>query len=126
MTTIEKNVEIAKLLDFKTNSQKTHWKFKGLNNSIFNELITDIHNGWLSELLKFHSNAEWQLGAIEYIESLGYAFEYCNKQCRIYDNKLSEGWTRERLCPVKENTAKEAIFECLFQFSQYIKPLNNE
>ncbi len=60
MTNTEKNIAIAEMLGFKTNSTKTHWKFKGLNTSLFTTLIkNDLHGGWLNSLLTNEKEAKW-------------------------------------------------------------------
>lgn len=124
MTIQDKNIAIAEMLGFKTNTKKTHWKYPFDNNGYLSTAISGIHGGWLTQMLKFDTDANWQSEAIEWIEKQGYPFEYCNNQARIYDKDLT-GWQRKRLCPTVGKTPKEAIFEALYEFSQYLKTIND-
>ena len=65
--------------------------------------------------LKFHSDANWQFEALEFVNTQGYCATSYPNTCEIENDdksyyNISQGYTR-----------KEAIFEALWQFSQYLK-----
>lgn len=90
--------------------------------------------------LKFHSDANWQFEAIDWIERQKmfednlYYVQITKKHCGIHTEehtinkyRTKEGFKSwEYFCNIncRENTKKEAIFEALYQFSQYLKQKN--
>lgn len=71
--------------------------------------------------LKFHSDANWQFEALDYMKQLGYRFMMADNliviQCPVV-KKLSKIAVKLECSGLSR---KEAIFEALFQFSQYLK-----
>lgn len=120
MTTLEKNIEIAKMIEWKKGKHqvfKDYW--------IKNKAVRATNDDELS----FDSDANLQFEVIDWIENLkigkrGYAYMQIVKTniwIYVYNNHTN-------LCPAFFNgvehpkaTRKEAIFEALFQFSQYLK-----
>lgn len=116
-----KNKCIAKMLGWKTNSERSHWKPRGTWN-----YPTDIHGGYLIDQLKFHSNANWQFEALENIRKQGYWWHIMYNMILI---QKPNGRLFEKCCKVEYKNGekpKEAIFEALFQFSQYLKNKDND
>lgn len=131
MTNIEKNVEIARMLgwtyitwqevksEVHSKSIRAGW-YRKVPKILNRKVNWRLYAGRGNNDLKFDIDANWQFEAIDWIEKQGYAFEYCNNQSRIYDKDLM-WFQRKRLCPTVGDSPKEAIFEALFQFSQYLK-----
>lgn len=130
MTQQEKNVEIAKMLG---------WEYDEISESFdtpFLELVElqafgdEQFSSRLRDFeLKFHSDANWQFEAIKWIENLkigknGYAYmQIVKNNIWIYVYKNHTNYIGAFFSGVEhpKATKKEAIFEALFQFSQYLK-----
>jgi len=112
MTIEEKNVEIALMLE---------WE-RGMLGE-FTRPNTLVKNSWIDIIpffdLKFHLDANWQFEAIEWIEKQNYMVEITSQECSIFSSKISD--SKEDIIWTEGLTKKEAIFEALYQFSQYIK-----
>lgn len=133
MTIQEKNAEIAKMLG---------WEYDELSESFdtpFLELVEPQAFGdeqFSSKLkdfeLEFHSDANWQFEVIEWIENLkigkaGYAYFQMAKNniwIYVYKNHTIHCVASFNGVENSKVTKKEAIFEALFQFSQYLKEKN--
>lgn len=68
-------------------------------------------------LLKFDTDANWMFEAIDFIEGKGYPVEICQENCTILTNEQP----LNDLISCSKETKKEAIFEALYEFSQYLK-----
>lgn len=127
MTTEEKNIAIAEMLGAKLtcyyHNTTTGFKMEQMIGDIVEKLKSLNHlpigqhilNGIDIKYLKFHSDANWQFEALEYVNTQGYYATSYPNTCEIENDdksyyKISQGHTR-----------KEAIFEALYQFSQYLK-----
>lgn len=64
--------------------------------------------------LKFHSDANWQYEAIDWVEAQGYRVQSYTYGCYIVN-------VDEQVITYDGDNRKEAIFEALYQFSQYLK-----
>ncbi len=91
------------------------------------------------ELLKFHSDANWQYEALQWIENLDlsdshYSWEFRDQKYNNFNGYRTElegngCWIYleltldppERVAMAEGANKKEAVFEALYQFSQYIK-----
>lgn len=128
MTVQEKNIEIAKMLGWKYVSSidvkdkiyhqsiKAGW-YSRLPKALHYKINGLLYKGRSHNDLKFHSDANWQFEAIEYIENLGYIFDIGKNCANIFQDK----YPNKEIVNSNKNNRKEAIFEALFQFSQYIK-----
>lgn len=143
MTTQEKNIEIALMLGWNDKegdfllpkSLEANYDYRewcGTKNAHIQEdwMVTpeqqyDIAPGNLN----FHSDANWQFEAIDWIEKLkigkdGYAyFQIVKNNIWIYVYKNHTNHCPASFSGVEhpKATKKEAIFEALYQFSQYLK-----
>lgn len=116
---IHKNKEIALMLG---------WKEEPLLHCWLKADFTTVN-----EDFKFHSDANWQFEAIEWIEKKYYKSNYITSKMNFLITKtcLNKKYSCEismddRFLPkftifTQEYTLKEAIFEALYQFSQYLK-----
>ena len=130
MTIIEKNIAIAEMLGFKkgfwysvekpvTDDKKQFCDFEG-QDKVWKT------SAYPKENLLFHSDANWQFEAIDWIENLHEGIAY---NVRIESNKCEISVSTQYALAYDEHlsifqfgsTKKEAIFEALFQFSQYLK-----
>lgn len=69
--------------------------------------------------LKFHSDANWQLEALKFItKTYDAAWKLTSKFCEIHNHNNGFDCRCEINCP--ENPLLD-MFECLYQFSQYLK-----
>lgn len=66
---------------------------------------------------EFSTDANWQYEAIEWIENQGYPVDICQEYCTISTNSQP---TNEILS-CTGSSKREAVFEALYQFSQYLK-----
>jgi len=134
MTTEEKKAEIIPMLGAKVEVWEEVGKdyYKG---TIYNPIMGD---NWccgmgdkdkcmetLVRHAKYDTDANWQLYAIDWIENQGYPVHIVKKTVVIYSNNTISSpsiWngTKQRF-----STKKEAIFEAIYQFSQYLKTKNN-
>lgn len=88
---------------------------------------SSVKNGIEISNLCFHSDFNWQFEALDFIVNL--SDEEVYNQYLIMDNSCSishrNAKTGETYCNIlhysKEENTKEAIFEALYEFSQYIK-----
>lgn len=130
MTIQEKNAEIAKMLGWRMghkNPTETRWKDDWFDT----DEIRKTGKGGLEPLL-FHSDANWQFEIIEWIENLkiskaGYAYFQMTKNniwIYVYKNHTIHCVASFNGVENSKVTKKEAIFEALFQFSQYLKEKN--
>ena len=127
MTTEEKNVAIAKMLSWKLYSDNKHFIIP----KPLNKLCEDhFQNLGLPEELKFHSDANWQFEAIERIKyisenSKNFFGKYVDIQFLLdFLNGVELYIDKKRVfmqTSFGENQLKGAIFEALYQFSQYLK-----
>ena len=137
MTTQDKNIAIAEMLGWKyvtwmDRRDEKYGKtiYEGWYSrvpNIYNRKINgELYKGRSHNNLKFHSDANWQDEAIEWIQQqdvIGakYASNYnvvvdcfgCYIETTGYHS-----WTVVR---VENENRKETIFEALYQFSQYLK-----
>ena len=85
------------------------------------KIVTNFTQWTNAKNLKFHSDANWQFEAIEFIEKYSleqnYSVEIIQNMCTVYCNSKES----EELFTIIRNTKKEAIFEAIYQFSQYLK-----
>lgn len=113
MTTEEKNVELAKMIGFVFSNDGRASRYKGIDNTTFYKT-----SGYLTDTLRFHSDANWQFEVIKHIRSLGYSYAIAgNKEqntCVIHTPELGAivGHNKDE---------KVAIFEALYKFSQFLK-----
>jgi len=74
-------------------------------------------------LLKFHSDANWQLQAIEWIEENGWYVNINRCEVSVYDfdyKNTANGYSTSCVA----STKKLAIFNVLYAFSQHLKILS--
>jgi hypothetical protein len=75
-----------------------------------------------AEDLMFDQRADWQFEAIDWIEKQGYFTVLTfHPKLRIHSFEISEGRNVIAMREGNSISKKEAIFEALYQFSQYIK-----
>jgi len=109
MTIEEKNKEIAHMLKWVYVVDRDIW-----NPDFFHDYA--LVN---SEDLKFHSNANWQFEALLFItKTYDAAWKITSKFCEIHNHNNGFNCRCEINCP--ENPLLD-MYECLYQFSQYIK-----
>lgn len=132
MTNIEKNIAIAEMLGWKDKdgdfllpkSLETNYDYRewcGTKNAHIQEswMVTpEQQYNIASGNLMFHLDANWQFEAIQFIENEGYAFEICQENVIIYEHASYS--FLNTIIEVTKETKKEAIFEALFQFNQYL------
>lgn len=140
MTVKEKNVEIAKMIEWDYNELSESFdtpflervEIQAFGDEQFSSSLRDYE-------LKFHSDANWQFEALNFITTLdlshlhytwemggqeynnfsGFDYNIQNNACQIILNlQLDE--CRDIIQTTGKDT-KEAIFEALYQFSQYLK-----
>lgn len=122
MTTEEKNVAIAEMLNwYKTDdgyllpkSLESGYDYMEWANT-FKRDNSITYYALHSPNLKFHSDANWQFEALEFVHKLHpveikYGFGVI----------IDFGIKRNAIVEINKNT-KEAIFEALYQFSIYLK-----
>jgi hypothetical protein len=109
MTTVEKNIEIAKMIGWKYDSE---FGYKTNNNSFGDGYYN-------SDQMKFHSDANWQFNALNYILKNGLGRWFIGWNITII-NIVNKGVIKPQVRIENENPRK-AVFEALFQFSQYLK-----
>lgn len=96
------------------------------------EMLRPKYIGYFKESLKFHSDANWQFEALDFIEKLSNDIEtyhFCmleavNASIRVRNNQTGQSsfeWLSVFQKGYHQWTRKEAIFEALYQFSQYLK-----
>lgn len=138
MTDQEKNIEIAKMLG---------WVYKNVIADDYDARdsfypVFKKTKSWITpsgdqhETLNFHSDANWQYEAIEFIENIKlkedklYYFQMNRCYASVhsientidkYRNNTDKGW--EYFCNINASSEdkRKAVFEALFQFSQYLK-----
>ena len=129
MTTIEKNIAIALMLE----AVKENWYPANKDNNTTGDYYIFPERTWYPNNkrqhgdygLRFDSDYNWQFAAIEWVEKQGYStrisFEPNSKihSCSIYNHK------GEIVCLREGNhfTKKEVIFECLYFFTEDFKRL---
>lgn len=136
MTTTEKNIAIAEMIGAKIecvyhNTSSGFKMFQAIGDIIeklrnYSHMPVGKHvtNGIDVANLNFHSDANWQFEAKEYIEKLSYQtyiiYYHHTKvyTVDIWDNSLK---VPECIINYTNYSQKEAIFEALYQFSQYLK-----
>lgn len=121
MTTEEKNIEIAKMLgDFK------YYEEVEIGMDICEDCWHWISKDEYYQDLDFHSDANWQFEAIDWINKQGYFFD-CSSEPNNSAFAHVNHWGDEGYLVSIVNThgnklgLKNAVFEALYQFSQYIK-----
>ena len=142
MTTIEKNVCIAEMLGavIKGYDSKGNW-VEGIQ---YNFIGTKRAHKWYmpflstktsiisyqvlyaDDELRFHSDANWQFEAIDWVEKQNvigaeYASNY-NFISSCFSCEIeTTGYRSSTIINVENQNRKEAIFEALYQFSKYMK-----
>lgn len=125
MTQEEKNVEIAKMLGWEELNWDSPPKCK-----VWNPDMHHPHAFTPQDELEFHSDANWQFEALDWLEQQGYLFTIDGHfiGLQAYKDRKMSYWAYinthndvEILSTDYLPTRKEAIFEALYQFSQYIK-----
>jgi len=115
MTIQDKNVAIAEMLG---------WK-KGMLGEFIHPNI-EVKDGMINIIspldLKFHSDANWQFEAIDWIEKQKYNWQLTQDA----PHGIKFDWFDEHnVCVLEQKEyyikPTEAIFEALYQFSQYLK-----
>jgi len=135
-TVTSKNVAIAEMVGWEAKKtllgETLIWISKEHNHLVPN--FKHTMNGkyyCLPQELLFHSDANWQYEALDWLDSFDNGKEYVEfmmmekTNIGIYVRDKQTGLTYFEyltvLQDVKFNTRKEAVFEALFQFSQYLK-----
>lgn len=139
MTVIEKNIEIAKMLGLKRIKDwqgvecftNPNWYHLQWSNKYQDNLEIETYRD--SELC-YHSDANWQFEVISYIESLPFFVIISSTGCTIkcWEDSIPLEWLKYfSKYPFKDIftfggknyklSKKEAIFETLFELSQYLK-----
>jgi len=113
VTTQTKNIAIKQMIEDSVNMK--------------NIIKENGHHYPSYEELKFHSDANWQFEALKFIEDLGYdtsisSYLFENRVLISTGNPQGDGGRyTEYQVDIESKTKKEAIFEALYQFSQYLK-----
>ncbi len=107
MTIEHKNKEIAKMIGWKIIFNGFYYEYVKPNGEKFTTF----------KKLIFHEDVNWQFEALDWIDSQGYGFSSYNYSASITEDNTIDYW---KINTQGENR-KEAIFKCLFEFSQYIK-----
>lgn len=116
---LQKNIDIAKMLGAKQEQwypTNKDTKNSGIYLCMSSKQFFPNGERWCGDsCLKFHSDANWQFEALEFVNTQGYCATSYPNTCEIENDdksyyNISQGYTR-----------KEAIFEALWQFSQYLK-----
>ena len=111
MTTQDKNKCISEMLSWVYVKDGDIWNPNMLHDYSFTR-TTD---------LKFDTDANWQLEALKFItETYDAAWKLTSKFCQIHNHDNGFDCRCEINCP--ENPLID-MFECLFQFSQYLKTI---
>lgn len=127
MTNEEKNIEIGKMLGFEIEgTYVTNWKK-------YDTLLKSFE-----DTLKFDSDANWQFEAIDFIENIRlgssqlYTVTIIRRSCSIRSEEYAIDQDRKKNKDAYKHfyanssfavAKKEAIFEALFEFSQYYKTI---
>lgn len=124
MTTQEKNIAIAEMLGWRKGHRdfpkEKRWKDDWFDRDELRRTRGDL------EPLLFHSDANWQFEAIEFVEKINANSngEYYPHTVSIWKDccVISDGNNGDDIVRYYSgSTKKEAIFEALYQFSQYLK-----
>ena len=127
MTTTEKNIAIAEMLEWKLFTDNKHFIIPKPLNKLSD---SNFQNLRLPEELLFHSDANWQFEAIERIKYISenskkFFGKYVDIQFLVdFLNGVELYVDKERIflqTAFDEGQLKEAIFEALYQFSIYLK-----
>lgn len=115
MTTQEKNIEIALMLGWVLRKDEI-WGSNWVNSN--NEMVGV---SFKPDLL-FHSDANWQFEALDWVAKWIVSKEV-NGEIAIeyFEGEIHVTIDSFKNLKVVKKTAKEAIFEALYQFSQYLK-----
>lgn len=73
--------------------------------------------------LLFHSDANWQMEAIEFLKSKRWHIEIEDNEVTIFDDDVKFFANGTIIC-CKSNNTKSAIFEALYEFSKIYKKQN--
>lgn len=124
LTTEQKNCSIAEMLG---------WK-KGMLGEFTRPDAKPNKEGFIDIIppftLKFHSDANWQFEAIDFCEkeellkNTTVEFFILNQNCSVIARTSDKGEQLFFWFDSEINNRKLAIFEALYQFSQYIKQLS--
>jgi len=121
MTTQEKNIEIAKMLGAVREEWYPSNKDTGSTGIYFampqKQYFPNGERYCGDTFLKFDTDANWQFEAIDWVEKQGYPVTVCQEYCQIDTNFQPYN----EIIGYEGKNKKEAIFEALFQFSQYLK-----
>lgn len=112
----EKNVEIALMLGYKNHMSTSHAGMRLWRDCSDNHIGEDGH-------LSFDSNANSQFDAIDHVENLGYKVNICLMRCVISENSIVDKKFKD-IIKSSLFSKKTAIFEALYDFSQYAKSKN--
>lgn len=137
MTNLDKNIAISEMMGAKTEIMYEN-KTSGFKDYVtFGEIVEKWRKSklfvagsgerMLTSNLKFDTDANWQFEAIDWIKNQGYNIDIYNidtiETCVISkgspNNDAGKYYTE--FSNQDSNTKKEAIFEALYQFSQYLK-----
>ncbi len=140
MTTDQKNIAIAEMLG----AVQEQWYPPNKDNKTTGVHLAFKANGWYPDNqryhadchLKFHSDANWQFEAIQWVENIRlnnlklYDVQIGGKTCSIRSEEYTINEERRKNKDAfkhfyaessSADSKKEAIFEALYQFSQHIK-----
>lgn len=123
---LQKNVAIAEMLGAKAEQwypPNEHLKFSGVH-MCYRDKDKFFPNGakfHAADMLKYHNDFNWQLEALAFIESNGYITNILGKDIGCTCVIRSKDGDELPIAVVSNSSKKEAIFEAIYQFSQYIK-----
>jgi hypothetical protein len=132
MTKEERNIEIALMLGCTKHcvyhNRQSDYKMFTVQGDICGKLrvLANMPVGEhylksiLVDQLQFHSNWNWLMEGVEFIENLGYTFIIGEKHCYYYKELL-----RESKSGIGESK-KEAVFTAVSDFAKMYNTKNNE
>lgn len=118
MNNTDKQIAVAEMLGWRKGHkdfpQEQRWK----NDWFDTNEIRHTH-------LHFDSDANWLFDAIDWIEKQGMDVSIIGNECAIIDTKKAYAeenpFDIKPICFGEGLSKREAIFEALYQFSQYLK-----
>jgi hypothetical protein len=121
----ERNKQIALMLGAIYSSNGEAWGFgnaKNIGSKMFNGVMYKdvIQAERFEKELKFHSDWNWLIEAVEFIEKLGGSYNISNKSCAISVNEPY--WYSQETVVKTDNPTKEAVFTAVSDFAK----LHNE